>query len=63
MDEEEEGWWKGRVDGREGLFPSNFVEMMEQNGSTTSSDPVHDYSVPPPIEKREYIVGGGSVCM
>ena len=52
MEEEEEGWWKGRVDGKEGLFPSNFVEMLEQNGS---SDPVHDYSVPPPLDKREYM--------
>ena len=52
MEEEEEGWWKGRVDRKEGLFPSNFVELVEQNGS---SDPVHDYSVPPPLDKREYM--------
>ena len=45
MEDEEEGWWKGRVDGREGLFPSNFVEAIEQSGSTTSSDPTHDYSM------------------
>ena len=43
MEEEEEGWWTGRVDGREGLLPSNFVEAIEQSGSTTSSDPAHDY--------------------
>jgi len=37
--EEEEGWWRGRINGREGIFPSNFVESIEQSGSTASSDP------------------------
>ena len=27
MCEVEDGWWKGRVGGRVGVFPSNFVEM------------------------------------
>lgn len=31
LDEEEEGWWKGRLHGVEGVFPSNFVEpIVEQ---------------------------------
>ena len=31
LDEEEEGWWKGRLNGVEGVFPSNFVEpIVEQ---------------------------------
>jgi len=38
-EEEEEGWSRGRIDGREGLFPYNFVEFIEQSGSTASSDP------------------------
>jgi len=49
---EEEGWWKGRVDGRKGVLPSNFVEAIEQSGSTTFSDPAHDYSVRQNINAR-----------
>ncbi|KAJ8946627.1 hypothetical protein NQ318_007232 [Aromia moschata] len=26
--EEEEGWWKGTLNGKEGVFPSNFVEEL-----------------------------------
>ncbi|XP_076444847.1 SH3 domain-containing kinase-binding protein 1-like isoform X2 [Babylonia areolata] len=28
--EVEEGWWEGSLDGKSGVFPSNFVEMMEE---------------------------------
>ena len=24
-----DGWWTGRVDGREGVFPASFVEMIQ----------------------------------
>lgn len=27
--EEEEGWWKGTLNGKEGVFPSNFVEEIK----------------------------------
>lgn len=30
--EEEEGWWKGRINGKVGVFPSNFVEEIIENG-------------------------------
>ena len=26
----EEGWWEGSLNGKTGVFPSNFVEMMEE---------------------------------
>ena len=39
LGEEEEGWWRGRINGRDGVFPSNFVESIEQSDSTASSDP------------------------
>jgi hypothetical protein len=29
MGEEEEGWWKGRLKGRVGVFPANFVKLLE----------------------------------
>lgn len=41
--EEEEGWWRGVLQGKEGVFPSNFVEEIKPKFSsredlTTSSD-------------------------
>jgi len=27
--QEEEGWWEGNLNGKIGMFPSNFVEVME----------------------------------
>ncbi|KAB0800923.1 hypothetical protein PPYR_05277 [Photinus pyralis] len=29
LGEEEEGWWRGTLNGREGVFPSNFVEEIK----------------------------------
>ena len=29
--QEEEGWWEGSVSGRVGMFPSNFVEMLDDS--------------------------------
>ena len=25
---EDDGWWKGEVNGKEGVFPDNFVELL-----------------------------------
>ena len=36
LSEVEDGWWKGRIAGRVGVFPSNFVEMCEDD----SADPI-----------------------
>ncbi len=27
--QEEEGWWEGTLNGKTGMFPSNFVEIIE----------------------------------
>ena len=54
VEEEEEGWWRGRMDGKEGLFPSNFVEMMENGDKNAPSGPPD--TTPPPKEKRELCV-------
>ena len=29
LDQEEEGWWKGELNGKVGVFPSNFVELVK----------------------------------
>ena len=36
MAEVEDGWWKGKLRGRVGVFPSNFVEMMKNHGSSSN---------------------------
>lgn len=33
--EEEEGWWRGILNGKEGVFPSNFVEEIQINNTKT----------------------------
>ena len=42
------------MDGKEGLFPSNFVEMMENGDKNAPSGPAD--TTPPPKEKRELCV-------
>jgi hypothetical protein len=39
LTEVEDGWWKGRLRGRVGVFPSNFVEMLK-NTTTEADDQV-----------------------
>jgi serine/threonine protein kinase len=53
LDEEDEGWYKGRLNGIEGLFPNNYVHFMEEvpapaaaPSKPTSSGPVAP--TPPP---------------
>lgn len=38
MADVEEGWYKGRLNGRVGVFPSNFVEICNITTSTTNCD-------------------------
>lgn len=33
----EDGWWKGKLGGRIGVFPSNFVELIESATPVTSN--------------------------
>lgn len=56
--EEEEGWWRGLLNGKEGVFPSNFVEEMHasntnNNNKTKQSSSKEDLSEtldkPPPL--------------
>ncbi|XP_064080025.1 SH3 domain-containing kinase-binding protein 1-like isoform X7 [Macrobrachium nipponense] len=37
LQEVEEGWWKGVLDGQVGMFPSNFVENLEEDDISTKS--------------------------
>ena len=42
LSEVEDGWWKGKLRGRVGVFPSNFVEMLKTAASNTTEDEVAD---------------------
>ena len=36
--EVEDGWWKGKLRGRVGVFPSNFVEMIKNHASNEDAE-------------------------
>ncbi|CAL8071967.1 unnamed protein product [Orchesella dallaii] len=38
IEEVEEGWWRGRLKGKEGIFPSNFVSDVEEPKTNGSID-------------------------
>jgi len=38
MDEIEEGWWKGELKGRVGIFPSNFVAEVDKENNVKNGN-------------------------
>ena len=47
---EDAGWWEGSLNGKEGLFPSNYVELEKSTISIPKSQPT---SVPITPAKEE----------
>ncbi|BES87934.1 Variant SH3 domain [Nesidiocoris tenuis] len=45
ISEVEEGWWKGKLNNRIGVFPSNFVEEISNNGTREASQRQQKISV------------------
>ena len=41
LNEEEEGWWRGILEGTEGVFLSNFVELLEEDEPAKQAVPHH----------------------
>ena len=35
--DQDEGWWLGELDGKEGLFPANYVEAVQEQPRSRSS--------------------------
>ncbi|XP_076078700.1 SH3 domain-containing kinase-binding protein 1-like isoform X9 [Mytilus galloprovincialis] len=59
--QEEEGWWEGSLHGKVGVFPSNFVQVIEEIEPTAKQDhiPEEKPKEPPQAEpKTKKIVGG-----
>ena len=50
LDQEDDGWWKGLLNGKKELFPSNFVELKKGSVSIPKSQPT---SVPIAPAKEE----------
>lgn len=38
MGEEEQGWWKGQLGNKIGVFPSNFVELIDKKDAVQAKD-------------------------
>lgn len=47
---EDEGWWKGEVNGKVGVFPDNFVELIPIQEETSKAPK----KPPPPVGKNLY---------
>ena len=52
LGEEEDGWWRGQIGDRVGLFPSNFVEIItEETTPPTGHEP--PAAAPPPLDSAD----------
>ncbi|XP_062533527.1 SH3 domain-containing kinase-binding protein 1 isoform X2 [Armigeres subalbatus] len=56
FEEVEEGWWKGKLKGKTGVFPSNFVEIIE-SASPMSANRKSSIGSKPPLQ----VEGSGTV--
>ena len=49
LGEVEDGWWRGMVGGRSGVFPSNFVEMLNNTDAKNKMATTTVGNAPPPM--------------
>ena len=47
LGEVEDGWWRGMVGGRTGVFPSNFVEMLNNTEKKLAGNGAHPQQLDP----------------
>ena len=65
LGEVEDGWWRGMVGGKTGVFPSNFVEMLNNtdkklaagNGAQVPLDPLKASRVETKNKRNENLKG------
>lgn len=59
FEEVEEGWWRGKLKGKVGVFPSNFVELIE-SASPMSANRKSSTGAPPKPTAGLVLEGGGN---
>ena len=52
LGDDEEGWWRGRVNGKEGVFPCNFVEPIPEEEEPPPYTNLIDTNPPPAPSKH-----------
>ena len=50
---EDSGWWKGEINGKVGVFPDNFVELLPPE------EPQHVSNI---LSGMKYVIGIGAGC-
>jgi len=64
LGEVEDGWWRGKLRGRSGVFPSNFVEMISEDEMSATKGPpklVSDLKITEKNKKNENMKGEGKM--
>ena len=57
LSEVEDGWWKGKLRGRVGVFPSNFVEMVKTGASSNTNTASTEDEVADKNKRNEKLKG------
>ncbi|XP_021359394.1 uncharacterized protein LOC110454287 isoform X2 [Mizuhopecten yessoensis] len=55
LKQDEEGWWEGSVNGKTGMFPSNFVEEIEEIEPEKTPE---EKPKEAPVEGKKKLIGG-----
>ncbi|XP_033741605.1 uncharacterized protein LOC117328250 isoform X1 [Pecten maximus] len=55
LKQEEEGWWEGSLNGKVGMFPSNFAEEIEETDPERTPEEKPNEA---PVEGKKKLIGG-----
>ena len=58
LEDDEDGWWRGRIHEKEGMFPCNFVEPLVDKEEPTS---LPDTNSPPTLSKSSKSNNSGTL--
>ncbi|CAH1227635.1 SH3KBP1 [Branchiostoma lanceolatum] len=60
LKQEEEGWWEGSLNGKSGVFPSNFVEVIKEEDKENIEEQQKEKTAPPPQQQQQEEKNGPS---
>ncbi|CAH1227692.1 SH3KBP1 [Branchiostoma lanceolatum] len=55
LKQEEEGWWEGSLNGKSGVFPSNFVEVIKEEDKENIEEQQKEKTASKPVEKAKVL--------